>query len=85
MEGLYLHNLILLALGSKTNTITLYILLGWGELDFRLEPCNFNKFQRILYSNPVSLPRRSSLFGSSAMDRDTRNHGGHSLLDYQRQ
>ncbi|EFN83538.1 secretin receptor [Harpegnathos saltator] len=30
MEGLYLHNLILLALCSKTSTITLYILLGWG-------------------------------------------------------
>ncbi|XP_032668147.1 secretin receptor-like isoform X1 [Odontomachus brunneus] len=30
MEGLYLHNLIILTPCSKTNTITLYILLGWG-------------------------------------------------------
>ncbi|XP_014487994.1 PREDICTED: secretin receptor-like [Dinoponera quadriceps] len=30
MEGLYLHNLIVLALCSNSSPITLYILLGWG-------------------------------------------------------
>lgn len=30
MEGLYLHNLIFLALFSDTSAITTYILLGWG-------------------------------------------------------
>uniref|UniRef100_A0A0A9W7W3 Parathyroid hormone 2 receptor n=2 Tax=Lygus hesperus TaxID=30085 RepID=A0A0A9W7W3_LYGHE len=30
MEGLYLHNLIFLALFTDTSAITIYILLGWG-------------------------------------------------------
>lgn len=30
MEGLYLHNLIFLALFSDTSAITIYVLLGWG-------------------------------------------------------
>ncbi|XP_072754458.1 secretin receptor isoform X2 [Anoplolepis gracilipes] len=30
MEGLYLHNLVFKALCADTNTIALYILLGWG-------------------------------------------------------
>ncbi|KAG8236998.1 hypothetical protein J437_LFUL017318 [Ladona fulva] len=30
MEGLYLHNLIFLALFSDTSSITLYVILGWG-------------------------------------------------------
>ncbi|XP_069690155.1 secretin receptor-like [Periplaneta americana] len=30
MEGLYLHNLIFLALFSDTSSITLYVALGWG-------------------------------------------------------
>ncbi|KDR12403.1 Secretin receptor [Zootermopsis nevadensis] len=30
MEGLYLHNLIFLALFSDTSAINLYVLLGWG-------------------------------------------------------
>nr|XP_012225728.1 PREDICTED: secretin receptor [Linepithema humile] len=30
MEGLYLHNLVFLALCADTSTIALYILLGWG-------------------------------------------------------
>ncbi|KAK7870798.1 hypothetical protein R5R35_005461 [Gryllus longicercus] len=30
MEGLYLHNLIFLALFSDTSAITLYVTLGWG-------------------------------------------------------
>ncbi|XP_073979483.1 secretin receptor-like isoform X2 [Rhodnius prolixus] len=30
MEGLYLHNLIFLALFSDTSAITVYVLLGWG-------------------------------------------------------
>ncbi|GFG32524.1 hypothetical protein Cfor_01170, partial [Coptotermes formosanus] len=30
MEGLYLHNLIFLALFSDTSSITLYVVLGWG-------------------------------------------------------
>ncbi|XP_011685564.1 PREDICTED: secretin receptor [Wasmannia auropunctata] len=30
MEGLYLHNLVFLALCTDTSTITLYIVLGWG-------------------------------------------------------
>ncbi|KAG7199215.1 hypothetical protein KM043_018086 [Ampulex compressa] len=30
MEGLYLHNLIFLALCADTATITLYVVLGWG-------------------------------------------------------
>lgn len=34
MEGLYLHNLVFKALCADTNTIALYILLGWGEQDF---------------------------------------------------
>jgi len=33
MEGLYLHNLVFKALCADTNTIALYILLGWGELE----------------------------------------------------
>lgn len=31
MEGLYLHNLIFLALFSDTSSITLYVVLGWGK------------------------------------------------------
>lgn len=31
MEGLYLHNLIFLALFSDNSAITLYVALGWGE------------------------------------------------------
>jgi hypothetical protein len=31
MEGLYLHNLIFLALFSDTSAITLYVVLGWGK------------------------------------------------------
>ena len=31
MEGLYLHNLIFLALFSDTSSITPYVGLGWGE------------------------------------------------------
>ncbi|XP_071451888.1 uncharacterized protein [Hetaerina americana] len=30
MEGLYLHNLIFMALFSDTSSITLYVILGWG-------------------------------------------------------
>nr|CAD7197658.1 unnamed protein product [Timema douglasi] len=30
MEGLYLHNLIFLALFSDTSSITIYVILGWG-------------------------------------------------------
>ncbi|KAJ9590254.1 hypothetical protein L9F63_016641, partial [Diploptera punctata] len=30
MEGLYLHNLIFLALFSDTSSISLYVILGWG-------------------------------------------------------
>ncbi|XP_071451890.1 parathyroid hormone/parathyroid hormone-related peptide receptor-like [Hetaerina americana] len=30
MEGLYLHNLIFLALFSDTSAITLYVIIGWG-------------------------------------------------------
>ncbi|KDR09908.1 parathyroid hormone/parathyroid hormone-related peptide receptor-like isoform X2 [Zootermopsis nevadensis] len=30
MEGLYLHNLIFLALSSDTSAIILYVVLGWG-------------------------------------------------------
>lgn len=32
MEGLYLHNLIFLALFSDSSAITLYVILGWGRL-----------------------------------------------------
>jgi parathyroid hormone receptor 1 len=30
MEGLYLHNLIFLALFTDSSAITIYIILGWG-------------------------------------------------------
>jgi parathyroid hormone receptor 1 len=30
MEGVYLHNLIFLALFSDTSAITHYVILGWG-------------------------------------------------------
>ncbi|KAG8233567.1 hypothetical protein J437_LFUL012931 [Ladona fulva] len=30
MEGMYLHNLIFLALFSDTSSITMYVILGWG-------------------------------------------------------
>ena len=30
MEGLYLHNLIFLALFTDSSAITVYIVLGWG-------------------------------------------------------
>ncbi|KAJ4427765.1 hypothetical protein ANN_25418, partial [Periplaneta americana] len=30
MEGLYLHNLIFLALSSDTSAIALYVIIGWG-------------------------------------------------------
>jgi parathyroid hormone receptor 1 len=33
MEGLYLHNLIFLALFSDTSAITLYVVLGWGKYE----------------------------------------------------
>lgn len=32
MEGLYLHNLIFLALFSDNSGILLYVILGWGKL-----------------------------------------------------
>lgn len=32
MEGLYLHNLIFLALFTDTSSISLYIGLGWGKI-----------------------------------------------------
>jgi 7 transmembrane receptor (Secretin family) len=31
MEGLYLHNLIFMALFSDSSAITLHVVLGWGE------------------------------------------------------
>ena len=33
MEGLYLHNLIFMALFTDSSAITIYILLGWGKTD----------------------------------------------------
>lgn len=33
MEGMYLHNLVFLALCTDTSTIALYIVLGWGKMD----------------------------------------------------
>lgn len=31
MEGVYLHNIIFLAVFSDSSAITLYVILGWGE------------------------------------------------------
>ncbi|KAJ9576991.1 hypothetical protein L9F63_006428, partial [Diploptera punctata] len=38
MEGLYLHNLIFLALFTDTSSITLYVIVGWGLPIFFLVP-----------------------------------------------
>lgn len=57
MEGLYLHNLIFRALFTDSSAITLYVLLGWGEL-----PHLRGHLQRLFDHNIVCSPGNGGSF-----------------------
>lgn len=85
MEGLYLHNLIFLALCTDTSTISLYVLLGWGKT--RILFLRAHIVQRFYYCTLCSIPRciivyRSTYLSGSTVDYRTCNYGGYSMLDY---
>lgn len=87
MEGMYLHNLVFLALCTDTSTIALYIALGWGKMNKPIK--NYLEFI-VIFSNPswaavyldLTSWNRSAYLGSSAMDYHTSYYRGYSLLDH---
>lgn len=56
VEGIYLHNLLVITVFTERNYFKIYLCIGWGESVYKLNHCTFNS----LCINGVELKQNES-------------------------